>query len=80
MNSMERIKELEQELMRVRLGIVEDEKEFKELDKKIKEREIKMKLCDFIIYNDEQKLLIPQVIELHQKLLRLAEEKPLSQS
>lgn len=44
------------------------------------DEDIKMKLCDFIIYNDEQKLLIPQVIELHQKLLRLAEEKPLSQS
>jgi len=30
---------------------------------------IKMKLCDFVIYNDEQHLLIPQVIELHKKLL-----------
>jgi len=36
---------------------------------------IKMKLCDFIIYNDEQQLLIPQVIELHQKLLGISEEK-----
>lgn len=35
-SNLEEIKELEQELMRVRLGIVEDEKEFKELDKKIK--------------------------------------------
>jgi dephospho-CoA kinase len=30
-----------------------------------------MRLCDFIITNDEQQLLIPQVIELHQKLLSL---------
>ena len=30
---------------------------------------IKMKLCDFVIYNDEQHLLIPQVIELHKKLI-----------
>jgi len=30
---------------------------------------IKMKLCDFVIYNDEQHLLITQVIELHKKLL-----------
>ena len=30
MNNMDSVKELEQELMRVRLGIVEDEKEFKE--------------------------------------------------
>jgi len=35
---------------------------------------IKMKLCDFILQNDEQRLLIPQVIELHQKLLMLTEE------
>ena len=31
--------------------------------------ELKMKLCDFVIYNDEQRLLIPQVIELHEQLL-----------
>ncbi|HEV8283242.1 MAG TPA: dephospho-CoA kinase [Chitinophagaceae bacterium] len=36
---------------------------------------IKMKLCDFVIHNDEQQLIIPQVIELHKKLLKLAEEK-----
>lgn len=30
---------------------------------------IKMRLCDFIIYNDEQQLVIPQVLALHQKLL-----------
>jgi dephospho-CoA kinase len=33
---------------------------------------IKMKLCDFVIYNDEQQLLIPQVLELHKKLVGLA--------
>lgn len=32
---------------------------------------IKMRLCDFIIYNDEQQLVIPQVLALHQKLLEL---------
>jgi dephospho-CoA kinase len=36
---------------------------------------IKMKLCDFVIHNDEQQLVIPQVMELHKKLLKLAEEK-----
>lgn len=30
---------------------------------------IKMKLCDFIIINDEQHMLIPQVLELHERLL-----------
>ena len=39
------------------------------------DEKIKMKLCDFVLYNDEQQLLIPQVIELHEKLLRLAKEK-----
>ena len=29
--------------------------------------ELKMKLCDFVIYNDEQQLLIPQVIALHEQ-------------
>lgn len=36
---------------------------------------IKMKLCDFVVQNDERQLLIPQVIGLHQKLLKLAGEK-----
>lgn len=31
--------------------------------------EIKMKLCDFVIINDGQKELIPQVLELHKILL-----------
>jgi dephospho-CoA kinase len=36
---------------------------------------LKMKLCDWVIKNDEQELLIPQVIQLHQKLLSLAQAK-----
>lgn len=36
------------------------------------EESIKMKLCDFVITNDEQELLIPQVIELHEKLLKMS--------
>lgn len=32
---------------------------------------IKMKLCHFIIKNDEQEMLLPQVIALHEKLLKL---------
>lgn len=36
------------------------------------EEDIKMKLCDFVIDNDEQKLLIPQVLSLHQSLLEKA--------
>jgi dephospho-CoA kinase len=32
---------------------------------------IKMRLCDFVITNDEQQMVIPQVTELHRKLLTL---------
>lgn len=33
---------------------------------------IKMKLCDFVVVNDEQQLLIPQVLQLHEKFIELA--------
>jgi dephospho-CoA kinase len=36
---------------------------------------IKMSKCDFLLINDEQQLLIPQVIELHQKLIDLSKQK-----
>ncbi|MGZ8557653.1 MAG: dephospho-CoA kinase [Chitinophagaceae bacterium] len=36
------------------------------------DEDIKMKLCDFVIINDEKQLLIPQVLQLHEKLLALA--------
>ena len=35
---------------------------------------IKMKLCDFIIDNSGQQLVIPQVLQLHQYILKLVEE------
>lgn len=37
--------------------------------------EEKMSLCDFIIFNDEQQLVIPQVLALHQKLMQMADGK-----
>ena len=39
------------------------------------EEDIKMKLCDFIITNDEQELVIPQVLKLHEKIIALHQEK-----
>jgi dephospho-CoA kinase len=36
---------------------------------------LKMKLCDFVIVNDEQQLLILQVLKLHEKFIALAQEK-----
>ena len=42
----------------------------KQLDDKIK-----MSKCDFVLVNDEQHLLIPQVLELHEKLIELSKQK-----
>jgi len=36
--------------------------------------EEKMKLCDFVIINNEHQLLIPQVIQLHEKLLLMKKD------
>jgi dephospho-CoA kinase len=36
------------------------------------DEDIKMRLCDAVVRNDEQEPLIPQVLALHQRLLRLA--------
>lgn len=41
------------------------------MNKQIDE-EIKMKLCDFVVLNDEQELLLPQVLSLHKKFLEMA--------
>jgi dephospho-CoA kinase len=38
------------------------------------EEVIKMHLCDFIIYNDEIKPVIPQVLEVHKKLTALSKK------
>jgi len=35
--------------------------------------QIKMKLCDFVIQNDNQALLTKQVLELHEKFLKLSD-------
>lgn len=44
------------------------------MDKQISE-EIKMKLCDFVLINDEQQLLVPQVLKLHEQFLQLSKEQ-----
>lgn len=40
------------------------------MSKQLDEEE-KMKRCNFIVYNDEEKFLIPQVLQLHEKFLTL---------
>ena len=44
------------------------------MDKQMDET-IKMKLCDFVLQNNEQEMLFPQVIKLHEKLLTLSQNK-----
>ncbi len=51
------------------------EEVLKRLEKQLDEN-IKMRLCDYVINNDEQELLIPQVLRLHNQLLALAKNKP----
>ncbi len=50
-------------------GLTAEEVE-KRISRQINE-EMKMKLCDAVIRNDEQELVIPQVIRLHEKLLEM---------
>ena len=40
------------------------------MDKQMNET-IKMKLCDFVLINDEKQLLVPHVIALHDQILKL---------
>ena len=35
------------------------------------EKEKKLRLCDYVIVNNEKQMLIPQVLDLHQKFLQL---------
>lgn len=44
------------------------------MSKQINE-EMKMRLCDFVIVNDEQTLVIPQVLKLNEKFIALSKEK-----
>jgi dephospho-CoA kinase len=39
------------------------------------EESIKMRLCDFVIRNDDQHLVLPQVLALHEKLKKLSHSR-----
>lgn len=49
---------------------VQKEEIIRRINRQIDE-EIKMKLCDFVITNDEQKAILPQVMEVHNKLIKI---------
>jgi dephospho-CoA kinase len=41
------------------------------MDKQMDE-DLKLQLCDYVIVNDEEEMVIPQVLALHEKFLKLA--------
>lgn len=47
----------------------------KRINRQINE-EMKMKLCDFVVTNNEQELLVPQVLKLHQHFTSLVSTSP----
>jgi dephospho-CoA kinase len=53
---------------------VNREEVLKRMDQQLDE-EIKMSRCDFVLINDEQQLLIPQVLDIHEKLIALSKQK-----
>ena len=50
---------------------VSEEEVLKRINRQMDD-DAKMKLCDFIITNDEQQLVIPQVLALHEKFVGLS--------
>jgi len=53
---------------------VSREEVLKRMDQQLDE-DLKMSKCDLVLINDEQQLLIPQVIQLHEKLIGLSTPK-----
>ncbi|MBZ5855755.1 dephospho-CoA kinase [Flavihumibacter profundi] len=50
---------------------VSREEVIKRIDNQLSET-IKMRLCDYIIMNDDQRLVVPQVLKVHEELLQRA--------
>jgi len=53
---------------------VSREEVLKRMEQQLDEK-VKMSKCDFVLINDEQQLLIPQVLTLHEKLIGLSKQK-----
>jgi dephospho-CoA kinase len=52
---------------------VEREKVLERINNQLEES-IKMKLCDYVIINDDQSMIIPQVLAIHEMLLTIESE------
>jgi dephospho-CoA kinase len=50
------------------------EQEFKSRAQNQLDEDEKMKRCDFLIFNDERRAVLPQILELHNKLLQLSKK------
>lgn len=53
---------------------VDRDEVLKRMDQQLDE-DVKMSKCDFLLINDEQQLLVPQVLDLHEKLIALSKQK-----
>jgi dephospho-CoA kinase len=59
-------------MMRINRVMKRDHCTKEEVEKRMKhqiEESLKMKLCDWVIVNDDQQLVLPQVVALHEKIL-----------
>ena len=64
--------------LRIKRTMERDKLTYDEIMKRMNnqlDENIKMKLCDFVLTNDEQQLLLPQVIRLHQNFIEMAAKK-----
>ena len=63
--------------LRIKRAMKRDNADRNEILKRMNQQldeELKMSNCDFVLINDEQQLLIPQVLDLHEKLIALSKQ------
>jgi len=64
--------------LRIKRAMERDKVSHDEVLKRMEQQldeDLKMSKCDFVLINDEQQLLIPQVLHLHEKLIALSKQK-----
>ena len=64
--------------LRIKRAMERDKVDRDEVLKRMKQQldeDLKMSKCNSVLVNDEQKLLIPQVLDLHEKLIALSKQK-----
>ena len=64
--------------LRIKRSMERDKVSHDEVLKRMEQQldeDIKMSKSDYVLINDEQQLLIPQVLELHEKLITLSKQK-----